>query len=71
MDLNYKKNKFWIHFNTRAELREFAKVYKYGIGDKCCGKTGAFLPSITSKQELDEIKDCFLGKLEHPSLRKL
>lgn len=40
-----------------------------GIGNKCCDKTGAFLPGVTSKQELDEIKECFLEKLPHPSLR--
>ena len=65
----YKKTKFWIHFDTRDELRKFAKVYKYGIGNKCCDKTGAFLPGVTSKQELDEIKECFLEKSPHPSLR--
>lgn len=68
---NYNQTKFWIHFDTRTELRNFAKVYKYGIGDKCCDKTGALLPGVKSKQELDEIKHCFLEKLEHPSLRKL
>lgn len=66
---NFNQTKFHIHFDTRTELRNFAKVYKYGIGNKCCDKTGALLPGVKSKQELDEIKDCFLKKLEHPSLR--
>ena len=51
--LDYKQTKFWIHFDTAAELREFAKVYKYGIGPKCCSKTGALLPGVKSKQELE------------------
>ena len=70
MDINSNNNqtKFWIHFNAAAELSKFAKVYKYGIGDKCCSNTGAYLPGIKSKHELDEIQDCFLKKISHPSL---
>ena len=68
INLNNKQTKFWIHFDTAAELSKFAKVYKYGIGNKCCGNTGAFLPGIKSKHELDEIQDCFLKQISHPSL---
>jgi hypothetical protein len=67
---NFNQTEFWIHFNTQTELSNFLKVYKYRIGDKCCDKTGVLLPGVKSKKELDKIKDCFLKKLKHPSLRK-
>tara|TARA_Y100000992_G_C21242801_1_gene481613 strand:- start:471 stop:713 length:243 start_codon:yes stop_codon:yes gene_type:complete len=56
----YVQDKFYIHFDTSKELEEFSKKYKYGIGCKCCSNTGAFMPGVKSKKELDKIKDDFL-----------
>ena len=55
----YMQTNFYIHFDTKEELKKFEKTYKYGIGCKCCDNTGAFLPGVKSKKELDEIKDNF------------
>ncbi len=55
-----KQTKFYIHFDTQEELKEFEKKYKYGIGCKCCDNTGAFMTGVKSKKELDEIKYNFI-----------
>jgi hypothetical protein len=56
------EEKYFIHFNSSQELKQFIDENRSQVGDVCCGGKGAQLIGIKSNSQINKLKRIFLKK---------
>lgn len=62
---DFKRVKYFIHFDSSQNLKKFIKENNFSIGNTCCQGKGAHLIGVASDNEINEInklKRTFLMK---------
>lgn len=53
------EEKYFIHFNSSQELKQFIDENRFQVGHVCCGGKGAHLIGIKSNSQIDKLKRMF------------
>jgi hypothetical protein len=56
------EEKYFIHFNSSHELKQFITENSFQVGHVCCGGKGAHLIGIKSHSQINKLKRMFLKK---------